>query len=126
MDVFTIILFSIAIITVIIFLIQTFINRGNRTDEEEHHHDGENGVCCGRHTVCSHGYEKKDLYFDDEELDRFKDKPYNEYTDNDIEEFRNILYTMKREEVDLWVKCLEQRHIEIPEQIKDEILLILQ
>ena len=76
--------------------------------------------------MCSHGYDKKDLYFDDEELDRFKEKPQEEYTDKDIEEFRNVLYTMQKDEVNLWIKCLEKRQIEIPEQIKDEILLILQ
>lgn len=126
MDPFTIILIVVATITVILFLIQTFVNRNRNVEEDDHHHDGENGVCCGRHAVCSHGYDKKDLYFDDEELDRFKEKPQEEYTDKEIEEFRNVLYTMQKDEVNLWIKCLEKRQIEIPEQIKDEILLILQ
>jgi hypothetical protein len=33
---------------------------------------------------------------------------------------------MKSEEVDQWVQCLQQRGIEVPADIKDEILLILQ
>jgi aspartate-semialdehyde dehydrogenase len=48
------------------------------------------------------------------------------YTDEDIEEFRHILYTMKSEEVDTWVHCLQTRGIEIPQAVKDEILLMLQ
>ncbi len=94
--------------------------------EEEHHHGGEDGVCCGRHTVCTHGYDNSNLYFDDEELDRFKERTIESYTDEEIEEFRNVLYTMHQEEVETWVGCLQKRNIELPEQIKDEILLMLQ
>ena len=90
------------------------------------HHDGEDGTCCGRHTNCSKGYDNSNLYFDDEELDRFKGVAQEDYTDSDVEEFRHILYTMKKEEVDTWVHCLQTRGIEIPQEIKDEILLILQ
>ena len=90
------------------------------------HHDGEDGTCCGRHTNCSKGYDNSNLYFDDEELDRFKGVAQEDYTDSDVEEFRHILYTMKKEEVDTWAHCLQTRGIEIPQEIKDEILLILQ
>lgn len=126
MNIYTTILIIVAAVIIILFLIQTIANRNKSTGEEEHHHTGEDGVCCGRHAVCNHGYEKENLYFDDEELDRFKEIKQEEYTDNDIEEFRNVLYTMPKDEVDLWVRCLEKRRIEIPEQLKDEILLILQ
>ena len=100
--------------------------RKNGETHDDHHHDGEDGTCCGRHTVCTHGYDNSDLYFDDEELDKFREKPKEEYSDEDIDEFRNVLYTMNKEEVDLWLKCLGKRRIEVPEQIMDEILLILQ
>jgi hypothetical protein len=33
---------------------------------------------------------------------------------------------MKSEEVDTWVHCLQTRGIEIPQAVKDEILLMLQ
>ena len=65
-------------------------------------------------------------YYDDEELDRFKGVKQEEYTDSDIEEFRQVLYTMKEDEVDNWVHCLQTRGIEIPAVVKDEILLMLQ
>ena len=64
--------------------------------------------------------------FDDEELDRFKGKEQKEYTEEEIEEFRQVLYTMKPEEVDLWVHCLQTRGIEMPSAVKDEVLLMLQ
>ena len=94
--------------------------------ESHDHHDGENGVCCGKHSNCEKGYDTVNLYFDDEELDRFKGVAQEDYTDSDVEEFRHILYTMKKEEVDTWAHCLQTRGIEIPQEIKDEILLILQ
>lgn len=107
------------------FLLNRFYR--NRTVVDEHHdHEGEDGVCCGRHTNCAKGYDNSNLYFDDEELDVHKGKKADEYTDEDIEEFRNVLFTMRRNEVDTWVKCLQTRGIEIPQEIKDDILLILQ
>lgn len=97
------------------------------TAEENHdHHDGEDGTCCGKHTNCAKGYDNSNLYFDDEELDRFKGKKPEEYTESEIEEFRHVLYTMREEEVENWAHCIETRGIELPGEIKEEILLMLQ
>lgn len=95
------------------------------TDSHDHH-DGENGVCCGKHSNCEKGYDTVNLYFDDEELDRFKGMKPEEYTDADIEEFRQVLYTMREEEVENWAHCIETRGIEMPVEIREEILLMLQ
>ena len=107
------------------FILRRFY--ANRPVADDHHdHDGEDGVCCGRHTNCAKGYDNSNLYFDDEELDRFKGMKQEEYSETDIEEFRHILYTMRVDEVDTWAHCLQTRGIEIPQEIKDEILLMLQ
>ena len=90
------------------------------------HHDGENGVCCGKHSNCEKGYDNSNLYFDDEELARFKGMKPEENTDADIEEFRQVLYTMREEEVENWAHCIETRGIELPHQIREEILMMLQ
>lgn len=109
------------------YLLRRFYSNTPAAAEEEHdHHDGEDGVCCGKHTNCAKGYDNSNLYFDDEELDRFKGTNAEEYTDNDIEEFRQVLYTMDEREVDNWVHCLQTRGIELPPVIKDEILMMLQ
>ena len=108
------------------FLLNRFYRNRVVTDDHHHDHEGEDGVCCGRHSNCSKGYDSNNLYFDDDELDAYKGKKAEEYTEEEIEEFRNILFTMQRNEVDTWVKCLQTRGIEIPQEIKDEILLILQ
>lgn len=103
-----------------------YLNRPATEETHVHEHDGSDGVCCGKHTNCAKGYDNSYLYFDDEELDRHKGKKQEEYTEADIEEFRQVLYTMREEEVDNWVHCLQTRGIEIPEVIKEEVLLVLQ
>ena len=122
----TIILSGILILIVAGFLILYKTNRNRVVVEDHHSHDNEDGECCGRHTNCAKGYDNSNLYFEDEELDRFKGVKQEDYTDADIEEFRQVLYTMKAEEIDTWAHCLQTRGIEIPQEIKDEILLMLQ
>lgn len=83
------------------------------------------GECCGKHAVC----EKQKLaearlrsaqYFDDEDLDRFKGRSSDNYTDQEVEEFRYVLYTMQQDEVREWMECLQAREIEIPDELKEE------
>lgn len=69
---------------------------------------------------------KQDIdYYDDEELDAYKGKASDQYTDDEAEEFRNVFYTMQEEDVPGWVKSLQQRELEIPDSLKDEVLLVL-
>lgn len=126
MNTFTIALIACAAVLIIGYLVLKKFVGAAPSNEEEHHHDGENGVCCGRHTVCDKGYDNSYLYFDDEELDRFRGRAQEDYTDEEVEEFRQILYTMRENEVDQWVKCLGTRGVSLPQQIKEEIFLIIQ
>ena len=119
----TLILFIILAIIVVAYLL--YYSRKRNGVAEEEHHDVEGG-CCGKHAVCEKTTDKDALYFDDEELDAYRGRNPEEYTEKEIEEFRNVLYTMKSDEVDLWVQCLQQRGIELPVEIKEEVLLILQ
>ena len=86
--------------------------------------------CCGQHEVC----EKESLlaalsrqieYYDDEELDRFRGRKSNEYSEEEIDEFRNILYTMRSDEVAGWGRSLQLRQVELPDEVKDELFLII-
>lgn len=108
------------------FILRRIYGNAPTTEENHDHHDGENGVCCGKHSNCEKGYDTVNLYFDDEELDRFKGMKAEEYTEADIEEFRQVLYTMREDEVENWAHCIETRGIELPGVIKDEILMMLQ
>ena len=86
--------------------------------------------CCGQHEVC----EKESLlaalsrqidYYEDEELDRFRGRRGDEYSEEEIEEFRNILYTMRDDEVAGWGRSLQLRQVELPDEVKDEVFLII-
>ncbi|HBC22056.1 MAG TPA: phospholipase [Porphyromonadaceae bacterium] len=95
-------------------------------NEEEETADGE---CCGMHIVC----EKETLspftteaeYFDDEELDEYRGTAADAYTPEQAELFRDILMTMRPEEVSAWVRSLTIRGIELPTAVRDEVLLIV-
>ena len=63
-------------------------------------------------------------YFDDEELDRFRRRSADSYTDDEIDEFREVLYTTLRNEVADWLRSLQLREIELPEQLREEALML--
>lgn len=59
-------------------------------------------------------------YFDDEELDRFRQRPGNSYSADEVEEFAYVLETMRTDEVAAWLRSLALRGVELPDQLKDE------
>ena len=86
--------------------------------------------CCGQHETC----EKDSLlaavskgieYYNDEELDRFRGRYSDEYTDEEVEEFREEKLTCKDDEVAGWCRSLQLRGIELPDDLKDELFLII-
>ena len=86
--------------------------------------------CCGQHEVCEKesllaAVSRKIEYYDDEELDRFRGRSSNGYTQEECDEFRDILYTMQETDVAGWVRSLQLRGIELPNEIKDEVFLIV-
>ena len=114
------------VLIVAVYLMTRKRVKGDKHHEEHHEHSSSDSGCCGRHANCEKGSDGKELYFDDEELDRFKGVASTEYSDEDVEEFRQVLYTMREEEVENWAHCIETRGIELPAEIKDEILMMLQ
>ena len=86
--------------------------------------------CCGQHEVCEKdsllaAVSKKIEYYDDEELDQFMGREGNAYTEEETELFRDVLYTTRDDEVAGWVRSLQLRGIELPDELKDEVLLII-
>lgn len=86
-------------------------------------------VCCGMHLVC----EKTSLsitsdeiiYYDDEELDRFQGRKAESYNNEETEEFRDVLLTLLPQDVAGWAKSITLRNIELPPEVKDELLLLV-
>lgn len=64
-------------------------------------------------------------YFDDEELDAFKGRSSDSYTDEEVEQFSYVLNTMPQEEIRDWCRSLHLRGIEIPDQLKDEVYIMM-
>ena len=86
--------------------------------------------CCGQHQICEKesllaAVSKQIEYYDDEELDRFKGRPSDGYSEEEIEEFRDILYSMQEVDVAGWSRSLQLRGIELPDELKDEVFLII-
>ncbi len=86
--------------------------------------------CCGQHETCEKdsllaAVSKQIEYYDDEELDRFRGTASEAYSDEAVEEFQDILYTMQSDEVAGWVRSLQLRGIELPDPLKDEVFMII-
>ena len=64
-------------------------------------------------------------YYDDEELDAFAGRPSDAYTDEEADQFREILMTLLPSDIKGWNRSLILRGIHVPDQIKDELILLL-
>lgn len=86
--------------------------------------------CCGMHVNC----EKTSLvatagpavYYEDEELDSFIGREPESYTGEETEQFRDILLTLLPQDVAGWSRSLQQRGINLPPDVRDELLLIVE
>ncbi len=92
--------------------------------EASPHGDG----CCGMHLVC----EKKavaasepPVYYDDEELDVYAGRDPQAYESGEIEEFREVMLTLLPSDAAGWAQSLLQRGIALPEELHDELMLII-
>lgn len=86
--------------------------------------------CCGMHITCEKdsllaGVSEKVEYFDDEELDRFIGRKSGDYSESEIDEFRDVLLTLIDKDVAPWARSIQLRGIELPDEIRDELLLMV-
>lgn len=86
--------------------------------------------CCGQHEVCERdsllaAVSKKIEYYDDEDLDRFIGRTPEDYTSEEANQFRDVFYTMQDTDVAGWVRSLQLRGINLPDEIKDEVFLVI-
>lgn len=86
--------------------------------------------CCGMHITCERdsllsSVSSEIEYYDDEELDRFRGRGARDYDDDEIEEFRNVLLTLLPDDIAGWGRSIQLRGIELPEAVRDELLMIV-
>ena len=85
--------------------------------------------CCGLHEVCEKAADaiaENDLYYDDEELDAFRGRDADSYTEAEVDLFREVLLTLRRDELLAWEAALRERRLALPSQLRDELILLLE
>ena len=86
--------------------------------------------CCGMHITCERDSLLANVsdsieYFDDEELDRFRGRPADDYTAAEEDEFRDVLLTLQPDDIAAWGRSIQLRGIELPAAVREELLLIV-
>ena len=64
------------------------------------------------------------VYYDDQELDAFRGRGSDEYSDDEIEQWRDILYTLRPDDILGWGQSVKRRGIIMPAPIHDEFLML--
>lgn len=98
------------------------------TDSPQEEYERPEG-CCGAHEVCENesllASNTKIIYFADEELDDFKDRDPESYSSEEIEQFEEVFFTLRENELVDWLKSLQLRHVPLPPAIKEQALMII-
>lgn len=130
----TYILILIGVVTVALIAVLVKVSKANpgavaERDEAEPRSHVPPVACCGAHEVCEAetllALSDKVIYYDDEELDRFRGVGADGYDDSAIDEFREVLLTLQTHEVAGWLRSLALRKVEPPAEIREEALMIV-
>ena len=102
-------------------------DNGQRTTENGQRKTENGAVCCGLHAICEKTGRRNEppVYYDDEELDRFAGRAADGYSDEETEEFRDVLLTLLPSDAPGWSISLEKRHINLPVDLQPELELML-
>lgn len=103
--------------------------KAKKTNQPESIVQPSDGECCGQHLVC----ERESLlqtnaqieYYDDEELDALADIAPENYTREQYQAIREVFDSLKEKDVPGWCRSIQLRHIELPQDIREEALLIV-
>lgn len=79
--------------------------------------------CCGG-TSCFNAKEKhtpRIVYFEDEELDRFRSRNGVDYTPSEVAEWQEVLRTLKDNELAPWRRSIGLRRLVMPSEVRNEL-----
>ena len=120
---------AMVVIGVILFIHDRLTSKPDDTKDEivEPVQDACSDDCCGTHDVCPSEMMLKHMndpieYYDDEELDAFKGRDSSDYSDDELEQWRDVLYTLKHDELLAWERSIKKRGIQLPDVIKEELI----
>lgn len=93
-------------------------------------HNSQDEECCGMHVTCERdslltAVADKIEYYEDEELDRFAGRPSDAYSPEETDEFREVLLTLRPDEIAGWARSIQLRGITLPADVRDELLMIV-
>lgn len=89
----------------------------------------DDGECCGTHAVCERDSlltkTTKIEYYDDEELDALAGIAPDNYSESQIKQLEDVFYTLREKDVAGWLRSLQTRNIQLPDELREEALLIV-
>jgi len=121
---------AMVVIGLILYIHDRITNKPDDAPQEpqqEASHDDCNDECCGINEVCPSEMMLKHIddpvaYYEDEELDTFRGRDATNYSDDELEQWRDVLYTLKHDELLAWERSVKKRGIAMPEVIKQELI----
>lgn len=123
-----IILSALVIVGTILYLLHR--RSLSREPETEQIEQVDSEVCCGMHITCEKdsllaSVSEEIVYYDDEELDEYKGRGTNDYNNDEIEQFRDVLLTLLPQDIAGWGRSIQLRGIELPAIVREELLMIV-
>ncbi|WP_167616344.1 hypothetical protein [Maribellus sediminis] len=117
-----------AVVALATWISNKFSGKNKEAEQEEEDKIEIPTDCCGAHEVCEFEEMLKNpeeiVYYEDEELDRFRGIAADAYTDEQIDEFREVLYTLKDDEIRMWLLSIERRQLQLPQILRQEAMLL--
>jgi len=85
--------------------------------------------CCGAHAVCERdsllSKTEEIFYFDDEELDALAGISAEDYTEEQHKMLEDVFFTLREQDVAGWIRSVQLRNIDLPDDIREQALLIV-
>ena len=116
------------IIVAVVLLRRTGRSEATEAPSEDSHCEKQGSDACPSDCFCDNKtlqtlVNTEIIYFDDEELDAYKGR--TEYSEAEINQFQEVLFTLRPNEVADWLRSLELRDILLPEQLRDEVVMLI-
>ena len=83
---------------------------------------------CGLRSICPSEQilagecKQEPTYYDDEELDRYAGRGEDDYTPEEVDQWRDVLYTLLPSDLLGWGQSIKHRGLTMPSAIRDEFM----
>lgn len=123
------VIFVVVVVLVALLVFATYhvrkVNRETPPEEPKPIPDD----CCGAHAVCERdsllSKTEEIFYFDDEELDELAGISAGEYSNEQHKMIEEVFFTLREQDVAGWIRSIQLRNIELPDDIREQALLIV-